>query len=129
MNSDVKELWIAALTSGEYEQGQRALCRIGMDGQKYWCCLGVLCDLAIKAGVDVSLGRETVNNPTSFALSGKMNIVTFDQDSGYPPPKVVDWAGLNSVNPSVDESFDTLASMNDSGNSFSEIADTIRTHL
>ena len=37
MKVSVKKKWIAALTSGEYEQGTGQLC--GSDG---FCCLGVL---------------------------------------------------------------------------------------
>lgn len=42
---EVYKLWIAALRSGKYKQGKGSL----KEGNKY-CCLGVLCDLAIKDG-------------------------------------------------------------------------------
>ena len=46
MNVDIKDMWVKALRSGEYEQGVGALCENG----KY-CCLGVLADIASKKGV------------------------------------------------------------------------------
>jgi hypothetical protein len=36
--------WLAALRSGEYEQGQRRLRREYPDGTTEYCCLGVLAD-------------------------------------------------------------------------------------
>lgn len=38
---DIKKKWVAALRSGEYDQGQIYLCQITPDGAKY-CALGVL---------------------------------------------------------------------------------------
>lgn len=37
--------WVAALRSGEYQQGQGYL-----NKQNKFCCLGVVCDLYIKSG-------------------------------------------------------------------------------
>lgn len=43
--AEVYDLWVTALSSGEYEQGQSAL-----NVNSKFCCLGVLCDLATKDG-------------------------------------------------------------------------------
>lgn len=45
MNPEIKARWVAALRSGEYEQGTYKLNR---DGK--FCCVGVLCDLAVEDG-------------------------------------------------------------------------------
>lgn len=42
LDPEVKKVWINALLSGEYRQGQNRL-RIG----DRFCCLGVLCDLSM----------------------------------------------------------------------------------
>ena len=47
MNSEVKGQWTTALRSGEYEQGNGVLRTI----DNTYCCLGVLCELAVKANV------------------------------------------------------------------------------
>lgn len=39
MNPEIKSLWLAALRSGEYRQGQHDL----LDSDGNACCLGVLC--------------------------------------------------------------------------------------
>lgn len=41
MNKDIKEQWVEALRSGEYEQGRGTLCQ-----DNKFCCLGVLFDIA-----------------------------------------------------------------------------------
>jgi hypothetical protein len=45
MDQKFKARWVAALQSGEYQQGQQQLRR----GDKF-CCLGVACDLIAKDG-------------------------------------------------------------------------------
>ena len=53
MNKEVKQQWVAALRSGEYKQGKNALRRQYEGEDAEFCCLGVLCDLAVKAGFSV----------------------------------------------------------------------------
>lgn len=49
MNPEIKDLWCAALESGEYTKGHGALTVVTEDGAQQDCCLGVLCKLAAKA--------------------------------------------------------------------------------
>ena len=54
MDPGVKAQWVTALRSGEYKQGRGTLHSIEPDGSGMpdtYCCLGVLCELAVKAGV------------------------------------------------------------------------------
>ena len=44
MKPEYKQPWIEALRSGQYKQGQSALCR-QVDGNKQFCCLRVLLDI------------------------------------------------------------------------------------
>lgn len=44
MDQEVKARWVAALRSGEYEQGQHLL-RQPMGATEMYCCLGVLCEV------------------------------------------------------------------------------------
>lgn len=41
MTPEQKKIWVDALRSGEFEQGQHQLCCIDDDDRKYYCCLGV----------------------------------------------------------------------------------------
>lgn len=109
MNPEIKTKWVAALRSGEFEQGHRQL-RKG----NTFCCLGVLCEL---------YRRETGD--------GIWENNHFLMVSDVLPPKVSDWAGLAENNPTVEGIIgDTsLAERNDTGTSFSEIADIIDVKL
>lgn len=56
LRPDIKAQWLQALRSGDYEKGfnvLKAVTRDSLDGSVSveYCCLGVLCDLAVKAGV------------------------------------------------------------------------------
>ena len=150
MNAEVKQQWLDALRSGEYEQTRGRL-RRGMpldpedldDGYNAgYCCLGVLCDLAVKAGV-TQLHEERPFEESDY--ENERNYVSYSygvsegrKDSSVLPPEVVKWAGLgnavDAVNPYVEElpadadEFTpraTLASENDGGKSFEEIAKII----
>lgn len=75
--------WVAALRSGEFKQGRYALNAHDTDGNTY-CCLGVLCEIAVKHGI-VSKCYESVG----FVGYG------VEMDIAYPPVAVQKWAGLD----------------------------------
>lgn len=104
MKRQIKKLWVAALRSGEYRQGKNQL-RTGKGSTVKHCCLGVLEDLAIKAGV-----RK------SFPV--KAAVLTDD---------VLEWAGLPDGSPLAGGK--CLASENDFGESFKQIANRIEKYL
>lgn len=120
MNQAVKAEWVAALRSGEYEQATGHLYYEGS-----YCCLGVLCDLAVKRGV-VSM-REGVVTRSYGELD----------ETAVPPHEVLDWAGLDYENPQVlvtdedgSEQYPTLITLNDDEKySFNRIADLIEEQL
>lgn len=88
MNKKIKEKWLEALRSGEYEQGRGALKR-GKDGYgvKY-CCLGVLCDLYVKDPLNNDRWRY------SYVVVG-YNTYSIEESSGTIPISVADWAGID----------------------------------
>lgn len=105
MNQEIKKLWVAALRSGKYKQGVGSL----LNRVDEYCCLGVLCDLAVKKQVvhsflDAHNGRNEV-----------------------PGDIVRLWAGLTDSNPQIANS--SLAQLNDQGATFTEIADIIEKEL
>ncbi|WP_326565118.1 hypothetical protein VSH64_25070 [Amycolatopsis rhabdoformis] len=114
MDPEIKAKWIAALRSGEYEQGKRVL----VENDRF-CCLGVLCDLAAQAGVVVRFssqrGFESTSDPRDV--------------SELSLPRAVEaWAKLGSFDPKVGGY--ALSTWNDSRDAtFSEIADLIEAHL
>lgn len=149
MNEQVKTMWVNALRSGEYKQGQNVLHAYNSVGEERFCCLGVLCDLARKTGV-VARSEEAKPN---FPKIDDLNTAGFSY--GWEgamvdlPHEVVDWAGLpkyddektddpyfNQGDPMLyvkdDEGtsgMKNVSTLNDSGYSFSTIADLIEQQL
>lgn len=88
MNKDVKRQWVSALRSGEYEQGHGLL----EVGGKF-CCLGVLCDLAVKAGL---VERKYFDRSGGISFMDPNDPVD-GGPAGRPPQVVLEWAGLDAV--------------------------------
>ncbi len=109
MNEHYKKLWIEALRSGKYQQGQGAL----KDDDGFHCCLGVIAN-------EVSCDNWTkeTNYYYNFTYNG---IET--RSYGTLPHTLLEFLGL--------EYFDQgqLIGMNDSGKTFAEIADWIEGNL
>lgn len=87
MKPEVKEAWLNALRSGEYEQGEGALHKIEEDGPDTFCCLGVLCELAFKAGA-----VERFETDTYAGANYAYGYDTRYPSDAMPPQEVVDWA-------------------------------------
>jgi len=114
MDPGIRAQWTAALRSGEYRQGQAVLRSIN----DRFCCLGVLCDLAEKAGV-----IRAHKTPDDWA---------YDGEDAYLPEAVMDWAGITDTSPrvvnvhSTMEEDPTLTTLNDDDEwDFAQIADAI----
>lgn len=116
MNPEVKELWLEALTSGEYTQGTGYLQKDGS-----FCCLGVLCDLAVKAGVAWS--EEKVWNGVSATTYWDYN---GDNSTTTLPDGVAEWARISASGQFSPEFGDTLWELNDNRKlTFEQIAAVI----
>ncbi|TGV26361.1 hypothetical protein [Mesorhizobium sp. M4B.F.Ca.ET.143.01.1.1] len=90
-----RKLWVQALRSGDYEQGQDYLANKGL-----YCCLGVACVLT---GMD----------DDELSLCGTLNEF----------PHAMSYFGLATCTGEYGDT--SLAKMNDGGKTFSEIADII----
>jgi hypothetical protein len=123
MRPEIKKLWAGALRSGRYRQGKYTLRR----GDEF-CCLGVLCDLAIQQGLDLR------------ATSAASRATLYDGQRSGLPARVMKWAGLDRDFPPSEwplgwvnggcpvplpRAGGTLAYLNDSGRTFHEIAAAI----
>lgn len=85
MNPEVKQKWVRALRSGEYNQTQGAL-----QDRKGFCCLGVLCDIS-------GLGHwDEINDEEDDPLLTKRYITETDYRSGYLPYPVVKHAEVEN---------------------------------
>ncbi len=116
MDKKIKQLWIEALESGDYKQCKHRL-RVGDE----YCCLGVLCELAIKAKIIPEVESIGILDGT---VQYRYNGYTADL-----PATVVRWAGLNGPDPMISSEEETLAGLNDDGMTFEKIADIIKENL
>lgn len=112
--SEARKLWADALRSGEYKQGD-GLLRYESNGQACYCCLGVACDLYQKhvAPLDV----EVRDN----------GITLYGGHTAACPKPVAKWLNINNLGDLVTRlgKHRCLAAMNDSGETFADIADVI----
>lgn len=109
-NKEFIREWVAALRSGEYEQGEGSL----RTGNKY-CCLGVACDLFAKKGDGKWSYRDLsyFYKEVSTVLPGAIAKVIFgDAAWSTGPACEIDGRYFNS-----------LANANDDSKSFEQIAD------
>lgn len=117
MRQEVRDEWVAALRSGDYKQGTGALRTTEDDGDQY-CCLGVLCELAVKH--QVIPAAELDGNLWTYGQGD-------DTSEAYLPDAVQQWAGVERRGvlelPGV--RFVSLADENDRGKRFDQIADLI----
>ena len=96
MKKEIADKWVAALRSGEYKQTTGQLANVERTEH---CCLGVLCEMAIKDGVDVE-------------VDVRPHDVYFDENSAGLPDKVQNWAGIFTANGVLNGGI-TIAALND----------------
>jgi hypothetical protein len=114
----VKKKWVEALRSGKYQQTSARLA-----SPTGYCCLGVLCEVAIESGLDINVEENH-------------GYKRYDNLSVTLPTSVSDWAFLKSDPAPGDAKVrtkvgceDWLSTLNDRGVSFNEIADLIEASL
>lgn len=130
MVPEIRDAWVENLTSGEYEQTTNVLHNETVGG---FCCLGVLCDMAVKAGI--------IAEPTSKAQwikDGEQQVSEYidaegDHWTSVLPPEVIAWSGIGSdtgyFRYKTEAKFgqtDGLAGLNDNGLTFDQIATIIK---
>lgn len=81
MDQDIKKRWVDALRSGDYSQTKNLLA--DSDG---YCCLGVLCEIAVQDGVVYR------SDGTYFSTED-----SHDYSSEELPRAVQEWAGLDRM--------------------------------
>lgn len=106
MNPEAKKLWVDALRSGRYEQGRQWL-----QSESKFCCLGVLCEIAVERGITTFGGEHNEHS----------GVMVYDSGStGLLPTSVATWIDMP---PAIEG---TLVTMNDSEKAtFQQIADYI----
>lgn len=130
MNADVAKKWVEALRSGDYLQGKGRLCSVTEDDDKYFCCLGVLCDLYEREHSDMFGIAQAVEEMNDFDYDYDIkHEVSYDYSTLTLPQSVMEWSGIkygDGTFTSEIEGETSLALLNDEhGLPFDEIADII----
>lgn len=120
MKAEIKQKWLEALRSGQYQQGKGVL----RDSLDRFCCLGVLCDIVDKSrwgaayDVDTSIaGRDVEISAHPYAGDeDDVNAVSL-------PSSLREQVGLHVADVSA------LIEMNDSGRRFETIAKHIEANI
>lgn len=119
MNPEIKALWLKALRSGDFAQVQGHL-----GDTKGFCCLGVLCEIAVAKG-KITKELRSLNDNEDRIVYDVHSLTTLSD-------KVQDWAELSARDPCIQYEGDchTLSSLNDEvGLNFVQIADVIEKEL
>lgn len=101
----LRSLWLKALESGEYKKGKGSL-----KSNNQYCCLGVACEVLIKAG-----------------LKMEVNGACYDNEHSTAPRSVVRALGLRSTEGENATRQKCLTRINDSNNSFEPVIKAIKT--
>ena len=121
MNPKVKNIWVKALQSGEYKQTVGILCK-EVQGERKYCCLGVLTDLFTKEFPGKLEETKLRNGNIQYSDGAGFH-------SAFLPAVVVEWAELELQSPIVmyqNTRMVELSSLNDNNHSFTEIAMIIK---
>lgn len=102
--------WVAKLRSGEYTQGRGNL----RSRDNKFCCLGVLCDLV---GLEWKTDETNPNYPFYIDVPG-------DNAVAFPPETLLGQLNCKQGTRGYSELW-SLASANDNGLTFAQIADQI----
>lgn len=85
VNKENMRLVVAALRSGKYLQGRGRLKEIFKDSISY-CCMGVMCEVAMEHGVILDVARHPLGDSSMFVI--------FDGSAAFLRRNVLDWLGV-----------------------------------
>lgn len=128
MDKAIAMNWINALRSGKYKQCRERLRHKDEYGELSYCCLGVLCELYPEKKLSIELNEEDIEE-NSVVGHDRMFNADLDQQLNNNYSKI----GLSGEDGYLYSEYDgivtkriSLASLNDEGYTFDEIADIIQ---
>lgn len=113
MDKKVKNVWLKALRSGKYRQGEGYLCKQDKNNKSRYCCLGVLCNESHDG--DWNREDDDYDGFVNWSIGGR---------SGAIPENIAKGFGLNL------RTQEKLVALNDGEKlNFKEIAEWIEKNL
>jgi len=108
----IKQDWTVALRSGDYAQGHYQL----RDINNRYDAAGVLCDLAVKAGI---IDEPEFRGPVEEGVFRQFYGYIYDGMASWVPESVVEWSGMGR------HQINRVAMMGDNKKTFADLADYI----
>lgn len=106
---ELRQRWILDLLTTKAKQGKGFLNR-----RSQYCCLGRACEIAIRAGVEISKSKDDAG------------YVKYGYDNRLLPPAVVRALGIRTAWGAINNEDDSLTRRNDDGATFPQIARIIQ---
>jgi hypothetical protein len=134
MNKEIAKKWITELRSGKYKQGTGRLHGTDADGSDRYCCLGVLCEIAVSEGVAERSSEPIRHGRYMYGteVNERKDFEDKTRHSTVLPVVVKEWAGMKDDCGKHNVSnggYEYLTSLNDRGSSFAQIADIIEQNV
>lgn len=130
INAIIKTLWLEALRSNKYKQGQCCLAKKDDKGQTCYCCLGVLTDLYVNSPEGQEAGAKWGDTDSYDRL---VFVCQNYRECHYLSTPVREWAELANFNPDLLTDMtgnnSSCGWLNDRGYSFEKIAELIEANL
>ncbi len=130
MRANVKDLWLKALRSGDYVQGNQRLEGIS-GGKSKFCCLGVLVDTLMKNPIPELPTIKRIVDPNEYDTDEGLSCqdVTYSIGRDSRAATTIPWELANAIEFPESLQWDYI-DMNDTHNkTFAEIADAIEDRL
>jgi hypothetical protein len=124
MKKELRDKWVTALRSGDYNQGRRSLKKNGL-----YCCLGVLCEIGGVKQVKVVEDSFPCVLYEAGGIKDSFTYTYFEDSTGEQTGQCLTSRLLKELGLTADEQ-DTLIGLNDKDTlSFNEIADWIEENI
>lgn len=121
MDAEIAKQWVERLKSGKDTKGAGGLSVI-VKGAQQDCCMGVLCKMAIEAGVPVTVTK------TQQKYNEEVTEIEYDGKDCYLPESVRKWASMKSKKGCFSHSGDeaeSLVGVNDRNDNFGPVIEKI----
>jgi hypothetical protein len=131
MNRRIRDMWVAALRSGEFKQGRGWLRQAEPNLPEMpdaFCCLGVLCELYRRETGEGVWAKKAVGQDTYPRGEFSFHLSPLSYSDSLTPAEVAEWAEMGCRDPWMDDERygeRSLSGLNDDGVDFPTIADVI----
>jgi hypothetical protein len=129
MNRRIRDMWVAALRSGEFKQGRGWLRQADpKDTPDSFCCLGVLCEIFRRETGEGVWAEKAQDHDNHRCGEFNFKLSPLSYSDSLTPAEVADWAEMGCRDPWMDDERygeRSLSGLNDDGVDFQTIADVI----